>query len=112
MEFRFTKEIVCHDSQPCDGERHVGMALSQGGQKAVHKVDPDLLSNDIVAFSNRVETYFRDRTLDVVFSYRMRIGVKKSGHTRLEAISAVRGHGVRGQNLASAASGLTTPHVR
>lgn len=74
--FRFTKEIVFHDSQPCDAQRYVGLALSQGGLQAIHKVDPNLLSDDIAAFRDRVEAHFRGRTVDVIFSYRMRVGVK------------------------------------
>ncbi len=56
--FRFTKEIVFHDSQPCDAERYVGLALSQGGLQAVHKVDPNLLGSDVAAFRNRIEAHF------------------------------------------------------
>ena len=74
--FQFTKEIVFHDTQPCDAQRYVGLALSQGGLQAIHKVDPMLLDGDIAAFRDRVEAHFRGRTLDVIFSYRMRVGVK------------------------------------
>ena len=77
--FRFTKEVVFHDRQPCDVERYIGLALSQGGLQAVHKAGPAfsaVLDEDIAAFRNRSEKFFRGATLDILFSYRMRLGVK------------------------------------
>ncbi|MHB1627877.1 MAG: class I SAM-dependent methyltransferase [Bacilli bacterium] len=74
--FRFTKEIVFHDWQSCDAERYVGLALSQGGLQTIHKADPTSLHEDIGAFRDNVKKYFRGETLDVIFSYRMRLGVK------------------------------------
>ena len=77
--FRFTKEVVFHDRQPCDAERYIGLALSQGGLQAVHKAGPAfsaVLNEDIAAFRDRAEEFFRGATLDILFSYRMRLGVK------------------------------------
>ncbi len=77
--FRFTKEIVFHDRQPCDAGRYIGLALSQGGLQAVQKAGPAFaagLNEEIAAFRERAEKFFRGATLDILFSYRMRIGVK------------------------------------
>ena len=74
--FRFTKEIVFHNKETCNAERYVGLALSQGGLQSVHKLGSTELNNDIGIFKSNVQSYFRGKTLDVIFSYRMRLGVK------------------------------------
>ncbi len=77
--FRFTREVVFHDRKPCDADRYIGLALSQGGLQAIHKSGPAfaaVLNEDIAAFRERVEKFFRGATLDILFSYRMRFGVK------------------------------------
>lgn len=74
--FRFTKEIVFHNTEKCDAERYVGLALSQGGLQTVLKLGSSELDADIEAFRGKVAEHFRGKTLDVLFSYRMRLGVK------------------------------------
>ena len=74
--FRFTKEVVFHETQPCDAERYVGLALTQGGLQTVYQANPSTIQADIDAFRDTVATHFRGKTLDVIFSYRMRLGVK------------------------------------
>ncbi|MCZ8514463.1 class I SAM-dependent methyltransferase [Paenibacillus filicis] len=74
--FRFTKEIVFHNKEACDAERFVGLALSQGGLQSVLKTGSTALDADIQAFTSQAEQYFAGRTLDILFSYRMRLGVK------------------------------------
>lgn len=74
--FRFAKEIVFHNMEPCDAERYAGLAISQGGLQTILKQGSTALDEDIAAFKSVVEAYFQGRTLDVLFSYRMRLGVK------------------------------------
>ncbi|WP_053373079.1 class I SAM-dependent methyltransferase [Paenibacillus sp. FJAT-27812] len=74
--FRFAKEIVFHNMERCHAERYVGLALSQGGVQAVFKLGSTELVKPIEAFRSSVENYFADRELEVMFSYRMRLGVK------------------------------------
>lgn len=74
--FRFTKEIVFHNIEQCDADRYSGLALSQGGVQTVMKLGSTELDADIAAFKRMTEQYFQGRTLDVLFSYRMRLGVK------------------------------------
>jgi ubiquinone/menaquinone biosynthesis C-methylase UbiE len=74
--FRYTKEIVFHNMEKCDAERYVGLAISQGGLQTVFKLGSTDLDADIDTFRTSVEELFRGRTLDVMFSYRMRLGVK------------------------------------
>lgn len=74
--FRFTKEIVFHHTEQCDADRYVGLAFSQGGVQTVLKHRSTDLDKDIADFRALAEDYFKGRTLEVLFSYRMRIGVK------------------------------------
>ncbi|WP_248925995.1 class I SAM-dependent methyltransferase [Paenibacillus hamazuiensis] len=74
--FRFTKEIVFHNFESCDAERYAGLAFSQGGVQTVLKLGSDELNPDIEKFRASVENHFQGRTLDVMFSYRLRLGVK------------------------------------
>ncbi|AIQ38364.1 SAM-dependent methyltransferase [Paenibacillus sp. FSL R5-0345] len=74
--FSFAREIVFHNLESCDSGRYVGLALSQGGIRTVLKQDAALLDQDIADFSAAVEDHFQGRTLEVLISYRMRIGIK------------------------------------
>ncbi|NIK78232.1 ubiquinone/menaquinone biosynthesis C-methylase UbiE [Paenibacillus castaneae] len=74
--FRFSKEIVFHNMEACDAQRYVGLALSQGGVQSVFKLRSNELDERIKDFRSSVEQYFAGRTLNMMFSYRMRLGVK------------------------------------
>ncbi|MBW4082112.1 class I SAM-dependent methyltransferase [Paenibacillus sp. S150] len=75
-EFSYAREIVFHNTENCDAQRYVGLALSQGGIQTVLKLAPSALTQDIAGFSADVEQYFQGRTLPMLISYRMRVGVK------------------------------------
>ncbi|MEK5240236.1 methyltransferase domain-containing protein [Paenibacillus sp. FSL L8-0470] len=74
--FSFAREIVFHNTEECDAERYVGLALSQGGIQTVLKLGSSALEQLISDFSVAVEQYFQGRTLPVHISYRMRVGIK------------------------------------
>ncbi|WP_028612812.1 class I SAM-dependent methyltransferase [Paenibacillus harenae] len=74
--FRFSKEIVFDNKEQCDAKRYFGLAVSQGGIQSVFKLGSTGLDQEIKAYQSIVENYFAGRTLDVMFSYRMRLGVK------------------------------------
>lgn len=74
--FSFAREIVFHHSEPCDAQRYIGLTLSQGGVQSLLKLDPSALSEDIAGYTAIVEQHFQGRTLQVLISYRMRIGIK------------------------------------
>lgn len=74
--FSFAREIVFHNTESCDAERYVGLTLSQGGIQAVLKTGSTALDRDIADFSAAADSYFDGRTLPVLISYRMRIGIK------------------------------------
>ena len=75
-QFRFAKEAVFHNVERCDADRYIGLALSQGGVQTALKLGAMELEGEIQAFKAKVENYFQGRTLDVMFGYRMRLGVK------------------------------------
>ncbi|MFU1798515.1 class I SAM-dependent methyltransferase [Paenibacillus azoreducens] len=74
--FRYAREIIFHNRELCDSERYIGLALSQGGIQTVMKLGFSELDEEIERFKALVAEHFQDRTLEVLFSYRMRIGVK------------------------------------
>ncbi|OKP85341.1 SAM-dependent methyltransferase [Paenibacillus helianthi] len=74
--FSYVREMVFHNMEDCDAQRYVGLTLSQGGIQTVLKLAPAALAQDIADFTAKVEQFFQGRTLPVLISYRMRIGVK------------------------------------
>ncbi|MEF3302437.1 class I SAM-dependent methyltransferase [Paenibacillus sp. GYB003] len=74
--FRYTKEIVFHNAEQGDAERYVGLALSQGGVQTALKLGTNELDAEIAAFREAAERFFAGRTLELLFGYRMRLGVK------------------------------------
>ncbi|QUL54706.1 class I SAM-dependent methyltransferase [Paenibacillus tritici] len=74
--FSFAREVVFHNTESCDAQRYIGLALSQGGIQSLLKLSPASLEQDIAEFSLEVEEFFQGRTLQVPISYRMRVGVK------------------------------------
>ncbi|UQZ33988.1 SAM-dependent methyltransferase [Paenibacillus sp. PK3_47] len=75
-EFSYAREIVFHNSETCDAERFVGLMLSQGGIQAVLKLGIGALDQELSQFREAAEQYFAGRTLPVLISYRMRVGIK------------------------------------
>lgn len=76
--FSFAREIVFHHTEACDSQRYIGLTLSQGGVQTLLKLDSSVLDQDIADYTAAVEQHFQGRTLQVLISYRMRIGIKKS----------------------------------
>ncbi|MGE7825366.1 class I SAM-dependent methyltransferase [Paenibacillus sp. NPDC093718] len=74
--FRFSKEIVFHHIEPFTAERYTGLAVSQGGIQTVFKLKQTELNDKIAQFHALVEEHFQGRTLPVMLSYRMRLGIK------------------------------------
>jgi len=74
--FRYTREIVFHHRELCNAERYVGLALSQGGLQSVLKLGSTELDGDIASFREQTDKYFNGHMKEVIFSYRMRLGIK------------------------------------
>ncbi|HNX15048.1 MAG TPA: methyltransferase domain-containing protein [Oscillospiraceae bacterium] len=74
--FRYTREVIFSNTEPCDADRFIGIALSQGGLQSIIKQTPGLISADLEKLIETMQNLFGDRKFEVDFGYRMRIGVK------------------------------------
>ena len=74
--FRFAREIVFSQAEPCDAKRMIGLLISQGSLQEVLRKAPALIESDVVNFQTLVKEVFGDQSFSVEFSYRMRIAVK------------------------------------
>ncbi|WP_251550383.1 class I SAM-dependent methyltransferase [Neobacillus muris] len=75
--FSFAKEIVFHNWETCDAVRYANIALSQGGLQTALKLGVKELEGAFEEFRSHVEEVFSGETKDILFSYRMRIGIRK-----------------------------------
>ncbi|MHB1316211.1 MAG: class I SAM-dependent methyltransferase [Christensenellales bacterium] len=74
--FRYAREIVFINSEPCTANRLVNIALSQGGVQSILKLQPEALSGEINKYREKVCAVFGDRNFTIDFCYRMRISIK------------------------------------
>lgn len=74
--FRFVREIVFSNTEKCTTKRLYNLALSQGSLQGILKREPTLVSAQAEAFGELVGDVFGEREFEIIFSYRMRIGVK------------------------------------
>jgi ubiquinone/menaquinone biosynthesis C-methylase UbiE len=74
--FRYCREVVFHNTERCDADRFIGIALSQGVLQTAVKIGSTDIDMEFKMFCDKVKSFFKDRTLDILFSYRMRLGVK------------------------------------
>ena len=75
--FRYSREIVFSSTEPCDAERFVGLAQSQGSLQTILKLHPELIEKDYLHFRRAVYECFENTANDdIMFCYRMRLGVK------------------------------------
>ncbi len=75
-KFRFVKEIVFHNWEKSDSKRFIGYALSQGTLQSAIKRDVTGIHEEIESFRRTVNERFGTSVLEVMFSYRMILGVK------------------------------------
>ncbi|MBS4201684.1 class I SAM-dependent methyltransferase [Bacillus sp. FJAT-49732] len=74
--FLFSKEIVFHHWERCDAFRYANIALSQGGLQTALKLGANDLQDAINEFQSQVHQAFAGQSQDILFSYRMRLGIK------------------------------------
>lgn len=74
--FRFSKEIVFHNWELCNADRYANIALSQGGLQTALKKGANELHKEVEHFKNNVTEAFAGKAQNVLFSYRMRLGIK------------------------------------
>ena len=75
-EFQYVREAVFSNSEECDAERFVALALSQGGLQSVLKAGISEIEPFLNRFKESVNSIFREDKITIDFCYRMRIGVK------------------------------------
>ncbi|MDP4146043.1 MAG: class I SAM-dependent methyltransferase [Bacillota bacterium] len=74
--FRYVREIVFSNTEICNAERFIAIALSQGGLQAIMKAGIDEINPFLASFKERIAEIFGDSEFEIGFCYRMRIGVK------------------------------------
>lgn len=67
--FSYCREIVFENIEPCDAERFIGIALSQGQIQ-------NLLKNSITEIEPYIEVYKRIVTADILNSVPMSVGYR------------------------------------
>ena len=75
-KFRYVREIVFSNSEKCDAQRFISIALSQGGLQAIIKANINEITPCLTAFKERVPAIFGNTEFKMDFCYRMRIGIK------------------------------------
>ena len=75
-EFQYVREVVFSNSEECDAERFVALALCQGGLQSVLKAGISEIEPFLNRFKESVNSIFREDKITIDFCYRMRIGVK------------------------------------
>jgi ubiquinone/menaquinone biosynthesis C-methylase UbiE len=74
--FRFSREIVFSNSEPCTAKRLVDLTLSQGSLQSILKNEPSLIECDVKNFQVLVDETYGQNKFEIEFSYRLRLGVK------------------------------------
>lgn len=74
--FRYSREIVFHHWECCDADRFANLALSQGGLQTALKLGADEIASAAEQFRAQVKRAFGAEIRNILFGYRMRLGVK------------------------------------
>lgn len=75
-KFRYVREIVFSNSENCNAQRFIAIALSQGGVQAIIKANINEINLYLTAFEERILNIFGNAEYKIDFCYRMRIGIK------------------------------------
>ncbi|OCT13685.1 SAM-dependent methyltransferase [Paenibacillus pectinilyticus] len=75
--FRYAREIVFHNWEPCTADRYVKLALSQGSLQTALKLGAKELEAEAASFREIVEKAFAGEEKSILFGYRMRLGITK-----------------------------------
>lgn len=74
--FRYTREIIFSNSENCNAQRFISIALSQGGLQAIIKANIAEINPFLVSFETRIFEIFGNTEFKIDFCYRMRIGIR------------------------------------
>lgn len=75
-KFRYVREIVFSNSEKCNAQRFIAIALSQGGVQAIIRANINEINPYLTAFEEKILDIFGNAEYDIDFCYRMRIGIK------------------------------------
>lgn len=75
-KFRYVREIVFSNTEICDAERFIKIALSQGGLQSILKLGLVEFLPYVSTFQDRVRSILGIEKFAIEFGYRMRLGVK------------------------------------
>ncbi|MDR3542969.1 MAG: class I SAM-dependent methyltransferase [Desulfosporosinus sp.] len=75
-KFRYVREVVFSNSENCNAQRLVGLALSQGGLQAILKANINEIKPYLTSFEERMTEIFGSSEFKIDFCYRMRIAIK------------------------------------
>ena len=74
--FRYVKELLLHNTEPCTAERWIGFALTLGHVLPVLDLGLSETELGLEAFRQATEQTLGNKELSWYVSYRVRIGVK------------------------------------
>ncbi|GIP48887.1 class I SAM-dependent methyltransferase [Paenibacillus sp. DXFW5] len=74
--FHYSREIVFHHWESCDADRYANLALSQGGLQTALKLGANEILSAAEQFREQVNQAFGAEARNILFCYRMRLGVK------------------------------------
>jgi len=74
--FRYVREIVFSNTEICNSQRFIQIALSQGGLQSIIKANIDEINPILLSFKDRIINILGDKEFNIDYCYRMRIGVK------------------------------------
>lgn len=74
--FRYVREIVFSNTEICNAQRFITIALSQGGLQSIIKSNIDEINPFLLSFEKKILDIFGDNEFNIDFCYRMRVGVK------------------------------------
>lgn len=74
--FRYVREIVFSNTEICNAQRFIAIALSQGGLQTIIKTNIEEINPSLISFKERILDIFGNDEFKIDFCYRMRIAVK------------------------------------
>lgn len=74
--FDYSREIVFASEEKCDADRFFGIAMGQGSLQAVLKHCPQEINKELSVFKENIYRIFDGKKTDILFCYRMRIGIR------------------------------------
>lgn len=74
--FKYVREILFSNSEICNAQRFISIALSQGGLQAIIKANIDEINPLLLSFQERIIKIYGNSEFQIDFCYRMSIGVK------------------------------------